>query len=202
MIDARKPLGLCMHCIDSLWWLAACWCVQAENELLKVHQMQLLEKEHSGCAALLRDDKVGGWLGGWAGGWEAGWEAGRRAGIAAAVLQPCCCCCTWKVVFILEGCARQGCCCRPFPASQPASAACSQPCCKAALSALFLTTCAVTVTPCAVASLPVLTVLPPVLPPVPQKADLARMYRMFNRLPKGLDPMADIFRKHVEAEGG
>ncbi|KAI3437587.1 hypothetical protein D9Q98_000040 [Chlorella vulgaris] len=63
---------------------------EAENELLKVHQMQLLEKEHSGCAALLRDDK---------------------------------------------------------------------------------------------------------------KADLARMYRMFNRLPKGLDPMADIFRKHVEAEG-
>ncbi len=32
---------------------------QAETELLKVHQMQLLEKEHSGCAALLRDDKVG-----------------------------------------------------------------------------------------------------------------------------------------------
>lgn len=85
------------------------------------------------------------------------------------------------------------------PASQPA---CSRPCCKAALSALFLTTCAVTVTPCALASLPVLTVLPPVPPSVPQKADLARMYRMFNRLPKGLDPMADIFRKHVEAEGG
>lgn len=33
--------------------------LQAETELLKVHQMQLLEKEHSGCAALLRDDKVG-----------------------------------------------------------------------------------------------------------------------------------------------
>lgn len=32
--------------------------LQAENELLKVHQQQLLEKEHSGCAALLRDDKV------------------------------------------------------------------------------------------------------------------------------------------------
>ncbi|EFN56087.1 hypothetical protein CHLNCDRAFT_22706 [Chlorella variabilis] len=63
---------------------------EAENELLKVHQMQLLEKEHSGCAALLRDDK---------------------------------------------------------------------------------------------------------------KADLGRMYRMFNRLPKGLEPMAEIFRKHVEEEG-
>ncbi len=33
-------------------------CCQAENELLRVHQMQLLEKEHSGCAALLRDDKA------------------------------------------------------------------------------------------------------------------------------------------------
>jgi cullin 1 len=63
---------------------------EAENELLRVHQMQLLEKEHSGCAALLRDDK---------------------------------------------------------------------------------------------------------------KSDLARMYRMFNRLPKGLEPMADIFCKHVEEEG-
>lgn len=27
------------------------------------------------------------------------------------------------------------------------------------------------------------------------------MYRMFNRLPKGLEPMADIFCKHVEEEG-
>lgn len=34
-----------------------------------------------------------------------------------------------------------------------------------------------------------------------QKSDLARMYRMFNRLPKGLEPMADIFCKHVEEEG-
>ena len=38
-------------------------------------------------------------------------------------------------------------------------------------------------------------------PPAPQKGDLARMYRLFNRLPKGLEPMADIFRKHVEEEG-
>lgn len=36
---------------------------------------------------------------------------------------------------------------------------------------------------------------------LPQKSDLARMYRMFNRLPKGLEPMADIFCKHVEEEG-
>jgi cullin 1 len=31
---------------------------KAEHELLKVHQTQLLDKEASGCAALLRDDKV------------------------------------------------------------------------------------------------------------------------------------------------
>ena len=35
-----------------------------------------------------------------------------------------------------------------------------------------------------------------------QKGDLARMYRLFNRLPRGLEPMADIFRRHVEDEGG
>ncbi len=34
-----------------------------------------------------------------------------------------------------------------------------------------------------------------------QKEDLARMYRLFQRIPKGLDPVADIFKKHVEAEG-
>ena len=35
-----------------------------------------------------------------------------------------------------------------------------------------------------------------------QKEDLARIYRVFQRLgPKGLDPVADLFRKHVEAEG-
>eukprot|EP00951_Prasinocladus_malaysianus_P032017 scaffold309737_cov46-Prasinocladus_malaysianus.AAC.1 len=27
------------------------------------------------------------------------------------------------------------------------------------------------------------------------------MYRLFNRIPKGLDPVADIFKKHVEGEG-
>jgi len=31
--------------------------------------------------------------------------------------------------------------------------------------------------------------------------DLARMYRLFNRIPKGLDPVAEIFKKHVEGEG-
>lgn len=36
---------------------------------------------------------------------------------------------------------------------------------------------------------------------LPQKGDLACMYRLFNRLPKGLEPMAEIFRKHVEEEG-
>ncbi len=35
----------------------------------------------------------------------------------------------------------------------------------------------------------------------PQKDDLARMYRLFLRIVKGLDPVADVFKKHVEGEG-
>lgn len=27
------------------------------------------------------------------------------------------------------------------------------------------------------------------------------MYRLFQRIPRGLDPVADIFKKHVESEG-
>ena len=34
-----------------------------------------------------------------------------------------------------------------------------------------------------------------------QKDDLGRMYRLFSRIPKGLDPVAESFRKHVESEG-
>ena len=34
-----------------------------------------------------------------------------------------------------------------------------------------------------------------------QKSDLARMYRLFQRIPKGLEPVAESFRKHVEGEG-
>ena len=36
--------------------------------------------------------------------------------------------------------------------------------------------------------------------PVLQKQDLARMYRLFQRIPKGLEPVADSFKKHVQAE--
>ena len=32
--------------------------MQVETEVLAKYEMQLLEKEHSGCAALLQDDKV------------------------------------------------------------------------------------------------------------------------------------------------
>lgn len=31
--------------------------------------------------------------------------------------------------------------------------------------------------------------------------DLARMYRLFQRIPQGLQPIAEIFKEHVEAEG-
>lgn len=34
-----------------------------------------------------------------------------------------------------------------------------------------------------------------------KKEDLARLYRLFQRVPKGLDPVADTFKRHVEAEG-
>jgi hypothetical protein len=34
-----------------------------------------------------------------------------------------------------------------------------------------------------------------------QTEDLARMYRLFNRIPKGLEPIADMFKEHVEGEG-
>jgi len=34
-----------------------------------------------------------------------------------------------------------------------------------------------------------------------KKSDLSRMYRMFRRIPRGLDPMGEIFKKHVEDEG-
>ena len=34
-----------------------------------------------------------------------------------------------------------------------------------------------------------------------QKSDLARMYRLFQRIPKGLEPVAESFKKHVESEG-
>jgi len=27
------------------------------------------------------------------------------------------------------------------------------------------------------------------------------MYRLFQRIPRGLDPIAEIFKKHVESEG-
>lgn len=36
---------------------------EVENEVLSAHQSALLQKEHSGCAALLKDDKVEGWAG-------------------------------------------------------------------------------------------------------------------------------------------
>ena len=36
---------------------------------------------------------------------------------------------------------------------------------------------------------------------VGQKEDLARLYRLFQRVPKGLDPVSETFKKHVEAEG-
>jgi hypothetical protein len=42
--------------------MCVCLCVpvplQVEEEVLRKYENDLLQKEHSGCAALLRDDKV------------------------------------------------------------------------------------------------------------------------------------------------
>ena len=34
-----------------------------------------------------------------------------------------------------------------------------------------------------------------------QTEDLARMFRLFNRIPSGLEPVASMFKSHVEGEG-
>ncbi|MQL05626.1 hypothetical protein EI015_26520, partial [Escherichia coli] len=31
--------------------------------------------------------------------------------------------------------------------------------------------------------------------------DLSRMYRLYHKIPKGLDPVANIFKQHITAEG-
>ncbi|CAL5430662.1 unnamed protein product [Camellia sinensis] len=31
--------------------------------------------------------------------------------------------------------------------------------------------------------------------------DLSRMYRLFSKIPRGLDPVSSIFKQHVTAEG-
>ena len=31
--------------------------------------------------------------------------------------------------------------------------------------------------------------------------DLSRMFRLFHRIPRGLDPIAEIFKEHVVSEG-
>ena len=120
---------------------------EAETQLLKVHQQQLLEKEHSGCAALLRDDKVRVCV--WGGG-DVGGGLRATSGTNAG------------------GCVL--CAVKPLIHSPMAS------------SSTHLYRC-------------------PPLYRAPQKTDLSRMYRLFNRLPRGLEPMADIFRRHVEEEG-
>ena len=47
-----------MHLASYVSAWATSSALQVENELLAEYEGQLLEKEHSGCAALLQDDKV------------------------------------------------------------------------------------------------------------------------------------------------
>ncbi len=165
-------------------------CAQAENELLRQYQQQLLEKEHSGCAALLRDDKVGAAVHCSTGSGRqpchglAEWHAGKGMGTGCQEL---------VAVDCLE------------MALQACKAVLVAPCVQLLFSNNMprlpltgvaqqsLCTCTGGTCPSDLAPLPL---------PLLQKQDLARMYKLFKRIPKGLEPMADIFKKHVEEEGG
>lgn len=172
---------------------------QAENELLRQYQSQLLEKEHSGCAALLRDDKVG----------APGLHAPCCAALCLCCLLGCLLGCfllvscgllsfvlTWQNLLLWHAAVRL------LPRL------CAVPCCALLWYAVLchaVLCCGMlwsAVLCCAVR--PADTPLPwrALLPCSGlQKSDLARMYKLFRRIPKGLDPMADIFKKHVEEEG-
>lgn len=141
---------------------------QVEAELLAKYEMELLEKEHSGCAALLRDDKV-------------------------SRLCPARCLC----------------------ARQPATSPCEMhdaSCSRARLHSSHLHVQVL---------LPLRAVIDNMSTRSPhvrlssrirqdvlraaciheQKEDLARLYRLFQRVPKGLDPVAETFKRHVDQEG-
>ncbi|KAL5983857.1 Cullin-1 [Asimina triloba] len=92
---------------------------KVQHELLAVYASQLLEKEHSGCHALLRDDKVQ------ITNWDTCYEISY-----------------WDLISLFQE---------------------------------ILYDCAVD--------------------------DLSRMYRLFSRIPKGLEPVSNIFKQHVTVEG-
>jgi hypothetical protein len=119
---------------------------EVEAELLAQYETQLLAKEHSGAAALLRDDKV----------------RPARTGPGGAGETRC---------GRMPRCSGGDHGCWPPPPGRPA---------------LTFT----------LAPPPAARAAPP-----SQTDDLARMHRLFSRVPKGLDPIADIFREHVDGEG-
>ncbi|GJX60519.1 cullin-1 [Tanacetum coccineum] len=62
--NARTPLDSLVHMVAALFKVVHQVCFKVslqekvQNELLVNYSTQLIEKEHSGCCALLRDDKV------------------------------------------------------------------------------------------------------------------------------------------------
>jgi len=155
---------------------------EVENEILQQHQTTLLEKEQSGCAALLQDDKV------------ITPAPNLLCDAAQLKLPPCVShtwypmtmqssgCCSTRVEAVVAGAIRTCCiiahrwCCGSH--MDP----CLSQCFVDKIKHIGLSH-----------TLTVLCML--------QKSDLARMYRLFQRIPKGLEPVAESFKKHVESEG-
>lgn len=130
---------------------------QVETEVLANYETQLLEKENSGCASLLRDDKV-----------------------RTPLLKPC----------------RR----RPRPTCAPRrrcqilrlSGASLARDWVASSASWLRVLCWDGIARSVAGAAGWLGI---------QEEDLGRMYRLFSRIPKGLDPVADAFKRHVESEG-
>jgi hypothetical protein len=180
---------------------------EVENEVLSKHQQELLQKEHSGCAVLLRDDKVGGWLSRPAGGRRrcrdmallargcAGSTAALRRGLPAREGAAGCARAGRRRARAL-GAAGSGC---PSPANSEQAASlegggAGPSCCHLLRPPPH---------PTPPTSPPPWPAFPPAhtSPLATQTEDLSRMFRLFHRIANGLNPVADMFRKHVEDEG-
>ncbi len=155
---------------------------EVETEILQQHQTTLLEKEQSGCAALLQDDKVTIPV------------ASLLCHAAHLKLLPCV-----SHTCYLMTMQHSGCCSTPVKAlvASAIRAGCiilHHWCCGTQRGPC-LSQCFVDMTTCVGLSHTLMGLC------MLQKSDLARMYRLFQRIPKGLEPVAESFKKHVESEG-
>ncbi len=154
---------------------------EVETEILQQHQTTLLEKEQSGCAALLQDDKV-----------------------TTPVAPLLCHAAHLKLLLCVSHI------CYPMTMQHPG---CSTPV-KAMMAIAIRTGCIILdrwcygtqrgpcLSQCFVNTTKRVGLLHTLMRLcMLQKSDLARMYRLFQRIPKGLEPVAESFKKHVESEG-